>query len=128
MHDPVTARAYVFGGMDGEVENSEAWQLDLTGGMTWTALAPTGPPPPARTGHAALFDLSGYRRHILVFGGNRGDTCRADLDPGEALAGQVAQREGGLVGVADAGLGELEAGGELEAVGEHAHEQEARAL
>lgn len=78
-YDPVTARAYVFGGMDGEVENSEAWQLDLTGGMTWTALAPTGPPPPARTGHAALFDLSGYRRHILVFGGNRGDTCRADL-------------------------------------------------
>jgi hypothetical protein len=65
--DPVRQRMIVFGGSTSLGLANDLWSLSLTGATTWTPLAATGTPPPARTGHTAVYDPIGDR--MIVFGG-----------------------------------------------------------
>lgn len=57
----------VYGGFDG-ADLGDAQALVRDGdGWAWTALNPSGPPPEARSGHAAAWDAAG--RRMLVVGG-----------------------------------------------------------
>jgi hypothetical protein len=70
IYDPAGQRMVMFGGgawdppysLDGDL-----WTLSLAGTPTWTRLSVTGPAPPARAGHVAVYDP--LRRRMLVFGG-----------------------------------------------------------
>lgn len=67
-YDPVRDRVIVVGGVTaGGVIVNEVWALDLADGGAWTPLAPAGPQPSARMGHAAVYDPSGDR--LVVYGG-----------------------------------------------------------
>src|SRR4029077_15288945 len=46
---------------------NETWALSLARGPSWSMLEPAGPAPPARSGHAAVYDP--LRRRMLMFGG-----------------------------------------------------------
>src|SRR5260370_42326449 len=56
---------------------NDVWRLN--GGLTWTALKPTGTPPTARFLHSAVFDVTNNR--MIVFGGGEGNTspCTNDV-------------------------------------------------
>lgn len=66
IYDPVRQRVILFGGYNGSFL-SDVWALTLAGPPAWVALAPTGPVPPARAGHAAIYDPAGDR--MIVCGG-----------------------------------------------------------
>jgi len=67
IYDPVRDRMVVFGG-DGESSPvNDVWALSLAGSPSWTMLTPSGPPPPARFGHTAVYDP--VRDRMLVFAG-----------------------------------------------------------
>lgn len=66
--DAAGQRALLFGGQGYYELYADVIELDLTiPNGDWTALAPMGPGPTARHGHAALFDAAGER--MLVIGG-----------------------------------------------------------
>lgn len=65
--DPVRSRLLVFGGLGNSQPRNGVWALSTTGTPTWTALAPTGTPPAARSEHVALYDAVHDR--MIVFGG-----------------------------------------------------------
>ncbi|MCC6653505.1 MAG: hypothetical protein IT348_20305 [Candidatus Eisenbacteria bacterium] len=75
--DPVAQRMIVFGGQNGTTRYSDLWQLTLSGTMTWTALAPTGTPPAARSAHSAVYDP--VRRRMIVFGGRNASGAFRDV-------------------------------------------------
>jgi hypothetical protein len=68
IYDPVRDRMIVFGGANssGSVLN-DAWALSLGESPQWVQLAPSGTPPPARSGHTAIYDP--LRDRMIVFGG-----------------------------------------------------------
>ena len=66
IYDPVRNRMVVFGGFDVGHRN-EVWILSLSGSPAWSALEPSGSPPPGRYGHTAIYDS--LRDRIVVFGG-----------------------------------------------------------
>jgi hypothetical protein len=72
VYDPAGARLIVFGGMIGWDPNpsNEAWALALEPVMTWARIDPSGTPPIARKGHAAIYDP--VRRSMVGFGGFAG--------------------------------------------------------
>jgi hypothetical protein len=76
--DPPTHRALLFGGVSGGVAMNDAWLLsmDTVNGYGWQELRLTGSPP-ARWGHAAIFDPSHNR--VLVFGGIGSSGVRNDV-------------------------------------------------
>ena len=76
IYDPVRDRMLVFGGAGGPYLN-DVWSLSLAGSPTWNALSPTGPPPPVRAHHTAVYDSA--RDRMLVFGGASGLTERNDV-------------------------------------------------
>jgi hypothetical protein len=59
----------VFGGFDGIYRN-DVWALSLSSPETWTQLSPSGPLPPARYVHTAVYDAA--RDRLIVFGGSGG--------------------------------------------------------
>jgi hypothetical protein len=70
--DPTRDRMVVFGGyyyLGGYTHYylNDVWALTLSDPPTWEELAPTGPPPAARVGHAAIYDPA--RERMVVFGG-----------------------------------------------------------
>jgi hypothetical protein len=67
VYDPVRDRMLIFGGNVFSNALQDVWSLSLTGTPTWTRLTPSGTPPAARFGHAAVYDPVGDR--MLVFGG-----------------------------------------------------------
>ena len=78
IYDPLSDALVVFGGFGGASGAeflADVWRLDLAGSGTWSPLAPVGPAPAPRDGHAAVYDPAGPR--MLVFGGNQG-TARLD--------------------------------------------------
>ena len=69
-------RMIVFGGaLGGNIYSpqlNDAWALALSGNREWSRLQPIGDPPPARSGHVAVYD--GRRHSMLVlqgYGGGR---------------------------------------------------------
>jgi hypothetical protein len=74
VYDSLRNRMLVFGGRTTGRLN-DLWQLSL-GDLTWTPLAPLGSLPPARQGHAAVFDPITDR--LAVFGGSNGATVYGD--------------------------------------------------
>ena len=69
---------FLFGGDTGTGVSNELWSLTVTADgqqLVWKPVAPSGTPPPARSGHAACIlpaDGSGKgdgERHMLIFGG-----------------------------------------------------------
>jgi hypothetical protein len=57
-----------FGGVDGSgTYLNDAWDLPLTSVPKWSKISPTGGPPAAREGQAAIFDAAS--RRMTIFGG-----------------------------------------------------------
>ncbi len=68
IYDPLRDRMVVFGGFSGDDgARNEAWAFTLTESPAWTAIVPSGSPPPARAGHTAIYDP--VRDRMVVFGG-----------------------------------------------------------
>jgi hypothetical protein len=75
IYDPVRDRMLVYGGAaPGAL--GDVWALSLGASPAWTQLAPTGSPPPSRSGHSAIYDP--VRDRMVVFGGQSGLTYRND--------------------------------------------------
>jgi hypothetical protein len=71
VYDTVGGRMLIFGGVDvsGNYLN-DVWSLSNASGFAsaWSKLSPTGGPPPARSGQAAVFDPAS--RRMTIFGGS----------------------------------------------------------
>ena len=65
IYDPVRDRMVVFGGWDGSLFFNDVWALSLAGPPGWTALAPIGTPPSARSYQSAMYDPVGDRMVVL---------------------------------------------------------------
>jgi hypothetical protein len=66
VYDAKGGRMLVFGGVDGSGNYlNDVWSL---GGLAWSQLSPTGGPPAARRGQAAIFDSTS--RRMTIFGGS----------------------------------------------------------
>jgi hypothetical protein len=76
VYDPVRDRLIVFGGNDWDERRNDLWALNLSGTPTWTALPASGPLPPSREGHSAIYDPT--RDRMIVYGGY-GSESFADL-------------------------------------------------
>jgi hypothetical protein len=75
IYDPVRDRMLVYGGAaPGAL--GDVWALSLGASPAWSQLAPTGSPPPSRSGHSAIYDP--VRDRMVVFGGQSGLTYRND--------------------------------------------------
>jgi hypothetical protein len=75
-YDPVRDRMILIGGDDGG-PLADVWTLSLTGAPAWSQIAPTGTPPSARAGHAAVYDP--VRDRVLVIGGEDGVGFQNDV-------------------------------------------------
>jgi len=75
IYDPVRDRMLVYGGAAPSALG-DVWALSLGASPAWTQLAPTGSPPPSRSGHSAIYDP--VRDRMVVFGGQTGSTYRND--------------------------------------------------
>lgn len=64
--DEHSQRMLAFGGAGGPYQNN-AWELPLSGGLTWTPIQASGTPPSAWSEHAAVYDS--VRDRMIVFGG-----------------------------------------------------------
>ncbi len=69
IYDPVRDRMVVYGGANatGSTPFADVWALSLSGSPAWSQLTPSGTPPSARHGHAAVYDPQADR--MVVFGG-----------------------------------------------------------
>jgi hypothetical protein len=68
VHDLVGDRMLVTGGYGSSGTPIQTWALSLSGGGTWTLLAPTRQPPRNRWDHSAVMDTR--RRQMVIFGGH----------------------------------------------------------
>ena len=80
IYDPVRDRMVVYGGWGAPggftPYISDAWALSLSGTPAWTQILPSGSLPPARYGHAAIYDPP--RDRMVVFGGF---SAASSIDP-----------------------------------------------
>lgn len=73
VYDSQLQRVVLFGGYDGNnTRLNDTWVLN---GSTWSQLATTGVSPPAREGHAMVYD--NQLRRVVLFGGYDGSTLVA---------------------------------------------------
>ncbi len=75
VYDPGTNRMIIFAGATGNDQSlDQVWVLTnangIGGGSAWTQLLPTGPPPPRRGFHTAVYDPGNNR--MTIFGGFHG--------------------------------------------------------
>jgi hypothetical protein len=71
VYNPAANVMTIFGGWDGTEDLGDLWTLSNANGLggtpTWTQLSPSGTPPPARAGHAAVLDTT--TSSMIIFGG-----------------------------------------------------------
>ena len=67
VYDSKRDRMLVFGGWSGKAFLDDVWALELSGAPTWTPIAVTGLPPPARRLHVAVYDP--IRDQLVISGG-----------------------------------------------------------
>ncbi len=68
VYDSRRGTMVVFGGLVGNSDTNDVYELDLTAGSeSWAKLAPTGTLPTARDSHVAVYDPEG--RRMVVFSG-----------------------------------------------------------
>lgn len=70
VYDQVSDRVLLYGGWNRGQLLGDAWELSLSGVMTWRQVVPDGQGPLPRCEHAAVFDP--VRNRMLVFGGFHG--------------------------------------------------------
>ncbi|MEW6685657.1 MAG: kelch repeat-containing protein, partial [Candidatus Edwardsbacteria bacterium] len=80
IYDRVNNRMVVFGGLDASQCFNDTYALDLNS-LSWSALAPAGTLPTARSAHSAIYDVLNQR--MVVFGG--GDSVSNKLNDVWAL-------------------------------------------
>jgi hypothetical protein len=90
IYDAVRDRMIIFGGDSSGVERNDAWALSL-GTYSWSRLTPSGPLPPGRSDHVAIYDPAHDR--MLVFAGNGGLGTRFNDLWALGLGGTVAWTE-----------------------------------
>ena len=76
IYDPVRDRLVVYGGAGADFYG-DTWALELAGTPRWVNLAPTGPTPPVRDAHVAVYDSA--RDRMIVFGGWSRDHYLGDV-------------------------------------------------
>jgi hypothetical protein len=82
VYDAKGGRMLVFGGMDGSANYlNDVWSLSnatgaFVGAAAWSMLSPTGGPPSARDGQAAIFDSTS--RRMSIFGGSNASGVLGD--------------------------------------------------
>ncbi len=77
IYDPLRDRMVLFGGRDATGDRNDTWVLSLGGRPAWSALAPVGAPPAARSGQSAIYDP--VRDRMVVFGGQGNDVWALSL-------------------------------------------------
>jgi N-acetylneuraminic acid mutarotase len=111
--DESSGQILLFGGYDDINDLGDTWAYDPAGN-TWTHLAPLGPQPSPRSGHALAYDA--VRRQVILFGGSDGDFAVGDTwayDPAAeswtelAFPGEVPQARSALTLVADPVTGRM---------------------
>jgi N-acetylneuraminic acid mutarotase len=70
VYDPVGNKILLFGGAGDSGDLNDLWAFDVTTD-SWTKLKPSGTPPPAREGHAMVYEPN--KKQVLVFGGLSSD-------------------------------------------------------
>jgi hypothetical protein len=76
VYDAANHRSTIFGGNTGTEVKNEVWVFDLWTDK-WTQLSPSGTPPSAREGAAAVYD--GANDRMIVFGGRAGSTANNEV-------------------------------------------------
>jgi hypothetical protein len=77
IYDPIGDRMLLYGGNNSGVYNTDVWALDLTDPPAWSLVSTSGPVPPPRAGHSAVYDPIGQR--MIVFGGGGPSQSYSDL-------------------------------------------------
>jgi len=75
--DAANDRMVIFGGGNSGTYFDESWAMGLSGNHTWAPLGVSGPLPPGRSGHAAVFIPTQSR--VVVYGGNDAGGARNDV-------------------------------------------------
>jgi hypothetical protein len=70
IYDPVDNKLLLFGGAGVLGDLNDLWAFDVTSN-SWAELKPSGAVPPAREGHAMLYEPN--KKQVLVFGGLNSD-------------------------------------------------------
>jgi hypothetical protein len=76
VYDVRRNRLLLFGGSSQQGVIADVWSFDL-GTRTWSGVTTSGPRPPARTRHSAVYDSQSDR--MIVYGGSDGATLFGDL-------------------------------------------------
>jgi hypothetical protein len=67
IYDPVRDRVIIYGGSISGHATGDVWSLSLSGTPTWTQITPSGPAPPVRDHHVAIYDP--VRDRMIIHGG-----------------------------------------------------------
>ena len=75
--DPVTSELVMFDGHNGSVGLSDLWTLDLASPTSWSQVIPSGPVPPLRWSHRAVYHQASAS--MITYGGWNGTIFRDDV-------------------------------------------------
>ena len=75
VYDPVRDRMVIYGGSSYSTFYGDVWEMSLSGVPRWRQIMPSGPTPPARSYHSAIYDP--IRGRLIILAGK--GTCCTDL-------------------------------------------------